>query len=194
MHSTKFHRKEPSLYSQLSASSRPPQYKDKPARRRLRVQWPVVVLVLVAIFCYYLLSQPQAAHSYEFGHALLQREVAASSLHQQVDGPINPLNVKRKLSYDSDLSFVMPDSIRARERSQVRVICAHKNITHCPNAYRVWFTGPTILSPSWAQSSTLIDTRTVQIDFDIVDPGVYYVYAWPEHTNCDEWVDSAIPR
>lgn len=101
---------------------------------------------------------------------------------------MNPLSTHEKLVLDESLllEFISPN-LRVNQQHKLIIHCSHQNTTEmCAKSYRIWFVGPTLVSPTF-DAARILDDRRVEITFSIRDPGVYELYAWPEHERCDQW-------
>ncbi|GAA5849061.1 hypothetical protein JCM8547_006430 [Rhodosporidiobolus lusitaniae] len=101
----------------------------------------------------------------------------------------NSLFPKLPLDYDRELFIEnLRPSIPSSTRSSIIFHCRHSEPALCATAYRVLLVGPTIVSPLYQQSTVLDeDGRRVEVEFEVKDPGMYEVWAWPEHDSCDAW-------
>ncbi|KAM0755772.1 hypothetical protein T439DRAFT_376072 [Meredithblackwellia eburnea MCA 4105] len=103
----------------------------------------------------------------------------------------NPLDQYDKAVYDPKLNVPSwPTQVTANEKHTITFRCSHTDVTQlCPQSYRLLFQGPTMYSPTFA-ASRQIDSRTVEVEFTIRDPGHYTVHVWPEHDSCGQWSGS----
>lgn len=90
-----------------------------------------------------------------------------------------------RLPLDDQLTVEALDlPVPAGKTHSVTFKCSHVNATlHCPWGYNVWFVGPTLHAPPFA-SSKVLDERRVRVTFTLDDPGMYKMYAYPEHKDC----------
>lgn len=109
-----------------------------------------------------------------------------------------PSLVERELMTCGADENVMVDDfepiVRVGELATITFHCEHPDVALCAPAYRVFLSGPTLVSPLYSRSSERMDERHVRVSFELRDAGQYEMYAFAEHATCAEWTEGeAVP-